>query len=110
MVVALARRSGHRGHLRQHVLNAMVELGHQDLLVLLGAFALGDVDVVAQNADRLSRDLIMDNASPRHYPSHLSTRANNAKLMQKSPTFPDCGVPLCFQVVDVVGMNSVTKV
>jgi hypothetical protein len=41
---ALARGLDDYGHTREHVLDAVVELGHQHALVLFSALALGNID------------------------------------------------------------------
>src|SRR6185312_4716005 len=70
--------------------------------------ALCNVKIAAQNADRLFSNLVVDGAACRRYPSHLSIRANDAKFMVKSLRLLDHGVPVRFDVFDVVGMNALT--
>src|SRR5580765_7979752 len=49
---ALARIHRHHGNAREHVLDAMVELGEEHVAMLLGPLALGDVDGEASQTDK----------------------------------------------------------
>src|SRR6185437_16642451 len=100
----------HGRDLSEDVLYPVVEFGDQLSLMFLGLLALGNVKIAAQNSDWLSGDLVIDGASGRRYPSHLSVRANDAKFMMKSQRLLDHSIPVRFDVFDVVGMNSLTKV
>src|SRR5262245_225878 len=88
----------------------MVELRDQYALVLLRELALGDIEIVAENAGRLSRRLIIEGTSHGQDPSDLPVRTDDAKLEIELIAATDGRVPLRLDPLDIIGMDSAAEI
>ena len=76
--VASSMRDG--GNARQSILHAMIELGDQEGLVVLGLSAFGGIDVDADHATG-APGIVIANAGSGFDPPHLAAWSDNAKLV-----------------------------
>src|SRR4029453_7688674 len=95
---------------REGVLDTMVELRDQYALTFLCELALGDVKIVAENTGRLSGHLVIEGASHGQDPSNLPVRTDDAEPKIQLIAATNGSVPLGFDPLDVIGMNSVAKI
>ncbi len=108
-----AGQMGDGTDIREHVLNAVIEFGHQKLLPLLGLLAGGDVQNRAHQAMTLPafRPAQMEQAPTIEQPMHRPIRAKNAELLFLPVGFaiPE-GVHGEAHALAVVGMDEAEKV
>ena len=83
-----------------------IALGQSDF----GFFALGDVDGVAENADRFAGRRVVNGTAHGYEPSKLPVRSDDARLEIELIAATDGSVPLDFDPLDVIRMGSVTKI
>src|SRR5262245_9677175 len=95
---------------RECVLDTMVELRDEHALVFLCELALGDIEIIAEHAGGLSRRLIINGTSHGQDPSNLPVWADDAELEIELIVARDGRVPLGFELLDVIGMDSAAEI
>src|SRR5262245_4188068 len=95
---------------REGVLDTMVELRDQYALPFLCELALGDVDGVAENADRFAGRRVVFGTAHGCEPSNLPVRTDDARLDIELIAATDGSIPLGFHPLDVIRMDPVAKI
>jgi hypothetical protein len=77
---------------------------------LLGELPLRNIDIVAENADRLAGRLVIEGAADGRNPANLSIRTDDAKFQVECLVAAHGGISLRFDRADVIGMDAIAKV